>query len=65
MDLAILIELRRLNFQEIIKVGVPNVDSYTFEDYRKTGYEHTPLIKYCVSCENKNINSSADDKNFV
>lgn len=59
-----LMELRKLNFQKIIQVGVRDVGSYTFEDYRKNEYEHTPLKGYCVSCESKKINSSTEDDDY-
>jgi len=57
--------LRRLNFDGIMQVGVPDVESYTFDEYRKNGYEHKPLRGYCISCERKNINTSAEDESYV
>ena len=54
-------ELRRLNFQDLISVGVPDTTSYTYDEYRKNGYEHTPINGYCVSCEEKGCNKSKDD----
>ena len=57
-------ELRRLNFQDLISVGVPEIDSYTFEQYRKNGYEHTPINGYCVSCEQQGFNTSKEDDGY-
>ena len=57
-------ELRRLNFQDLISVGVPEIDSYTFERYREHGYEHTPINGYCVSCETQGCNTSAEDDGY-
>ena len=52
-------ELRKLNFNELISVGVPDVTSYTFDKYKKNGYEHTPINGYCTSCEEKGCSSAA------
>jgi len=57
-------QLRRLNFQDLISVGVADVDSYTFEQYRTNGYEHSPINGYCVSCEKKGIHTSSTDEGY-
>jgi len=57
-------ELRRLNFQELITLGVPDVDAYTFDQYRKNGYEHRPINGYCVSCEKQGLNISPEDERY-
>lgn len=57
-------ELRRLNFMDLISIGVPDIDSYTFADYRKNGYGHAPIKGYCISCEEKGINTSRDDEEY-
>ncbi len=57
-------ELRKLNFNELISVGVPDVTSYTFDEYKKNGYEHTPINGYCTSCEEKGCSSANDDDSY-
>lgn len=57
-------ELRKLNFKDLISVGLQDVTSYTFDDYRKNGYEHTPIDGYCISCEEQGCNVAADDDSF-
>jgi len=56
--------LRRLNFQDLITVEVPDVDSYTYEEYRKNEYEHRPISGYCVSCEEKGFNASNEGDDY-
>lgn len=34
-------ELRKLNFNNIIQVGFPDVGSYTFDAYRNNGFDHS------------------------
>ena len=57
-------ELRRLNFQELITIGVPDVDAYTFDQYRENGYEHRPINNYCVSCEKQGFNTAPEDESY-
>ena len=57
-------ELRRLNFRDLISIGVPDIDSYTFDEYRKNGYEHSPIDGYCIACEEKGYNVSKDDDDY-
>jgi hypothetical protein len=57
-------DLRKLNFNELISVGVPDVTSYTFDEYKKNGYEHTPINGYCTSCEEKGCNSANDEDSY-
>ena len=56
--------LKRLNFGELISVGVPNIDNYNFDDYRKNGYEHSPINGYCISCEEKGVNNANDNNEY-
>jgi len=56
--------LRRLNFQELITVGVPDVDFYTYEEYRKNNHEHPQITGYCVSCEEKGFNTSNEGDDY-
>ena len=57
-------KLRKLNFNKIIQVGFPDVESYTFDSYRENGFEHKPIEGYCVSCEEKQIHTSAEDQSY-
>lgn len=59
-----LTKLRELNFQELISLGTQNVGSYSHDQYRQNGNEHTPIIGYCTSCEDKGINTAQDDETF-
>ncbi|RMG40628.1 MAG: hypothetical protein D6732_03140 [Methanobacteriota archaeon] len=57
-------ELRQLNFDKLISVGVPDVSAYTYDEYRRNGYEHRPITGYCLSCEKKGCNIAKDDNTF-
>lgn len=57
-------QLRRLNFEDLISVGMPNVSEYTFEQYRRNGYEHTRIKGYCISCEEMGYNLATDDHTY-
>jgi len=57
-------DLRKLNFHELITVSVPNVGSYTFEEYRNRNYEHFPISGYCVSCEQQGWGKAVDDEAY-
>jgi hypothetical protein len=56
--------LRELNFQDLINVGVPNINSYTFDVYRKNNYQHKPINGYCIACEQNGFNLSTDDDSY-
>ena len=56
--------LRKLNFANLIHVGVPDLGHYTFDEYRKNGYEHTPITGYCTSCEEKGCSFAEDDGSY-
>lgn len=56
--------LRKLHFERLIQIGVPDVEHYTFDEYRRNGYEHTPIIGYCTSCEEKGCSTAKDDDSF-
>ena len=57
-------ELRQLNFDKLISVGVPDVTTYTYDEYRRNGYEHKPITGYCISCEKEGCNIAKDDSSF-
>ena len=57
-------ELRKLNFDRLISVGVPDVTTYSYDEYKNNSYEHKPLDGYCVSCEEKGCNISTDDDSY-
>lgn len=63
-SVPILHELRELNFSKLISVGVPNVTTYSYDEYRKNGKQHTPINGYCISCEERGCNSSKDDDSY-
>jgi hypothetical protein len=44
-------DLRRHNFEELITVGVPDVTTYTFDQYKQNDYEHPSINRYCITCE--------------
>ena len=56
--------LRILNFRDLISLGIQNVSSYSFEEYRKNGYEHAPINGYCLSCEEQGFNTAKGDINY-
>lgn len=56
--------LRKLNFDKLISIGVPDVTTYTYDEYKNNGYEHTSINGYCVSCEEKGCNISKDDDSY-
>lgn len=58
-----MIELRKLNFGKLISVGT-DPTAYSFDKYRRNGYEHRPINRYCVSCEEKGCNISTDDDSY-
>ena len=57
-------ELRRLNFNKLISIGIPDVTTYSYDEYRNNGCKHTPINGYCISCERKGCNSSQDDDSY-
>ena len=57
-------ELRKLNFNKLISVGVPDVVTYSYDEYKTNGYKHKPINGYCVSCEEKGCSSSTDDDSY-
>ncbi len=57
-------ELRKLNFNKLISVGVPDVATYSYDEYKTNGYKHKPINGYCVSCEEKGCSSSTDDDSY-
>ena len=56
--------LRQLNFSSLISIGNTDIESYTFDDYKNSGYEHKPIKGYCISCEEKGCNIAEDDNSF-
>ncbi len=56
-------DLRRLNFEELITVGVPDVARYTFDEYARNG-EHTSINRYCISCDEIGCHIAADDESY-
>lgn len=57
-------DLRKLNFDKLISLGVPDITTYTYDEYKNNGYEHTPINGYCISCEEKGCNISKDDDSY-
>ena len=63
-DETVMRDLRELNFDELISVGVPKVESYTFDEYKNNGYEHKPINGYCISCEEKGCHTAKKDDSY-
>lgn len=57
-------EIRKLNFSKLISVGIPDVTTYSYDEYRSNGCKHTPIKGYCISCEEQGCNSSKDDDSY-
>ena len=57
-------EIRKLNFEKLISVGVPDVTTYSFDGYKNNGYKHPSINGYCISCEVKGCNHSKDDPSY-
>lgn len=57
-------ELRRLNFNKLISIDIPDVTTYSYDEYRNNGCKHTPINGYCISCEEQGCNSSKDDDSY-
>ncbi len=57
-------QLRQLNFDKLISVSAQDVGAYTYDDYRRNGYEHKPITGYCISCEKKGYSIAKDDDSF-
>jgi len=57
-------DLRKLNFERLISVGVSDVTNYTYDKYKENSYEHPRIKGYCVSCEEKGCNLSKDDDSY-
>jgi len=56
--------IRKLNFERLIHIGVPDVKHYTFEEYRRNSHTHRPISGYCTSCEENGCSFSKDDDSF-
>jgi len=56
--------LRKLNFEKLISIDFPDPSSYSFDDYRKNGFEHQRISGYCISCEHQGCNLAKDDESF-
>jgi len=57
-------KLRKLNFENLISVGVSDVTTYSFDEYKNNGYKHPCINGYCVSCEEKGCNHAKDDPSY-
>ena len=57
-------DLRKLNFTDLISVGVPDAKSYTYNEYKNNNYEHKPITGYCISCEEKGCHTAKDDDSY-
>ena len=57
-------ELRKLNFNKLISVGVPDVTTYSYDEYKDNGYKHKPINGYCVSCEKKGCNHAKNGDTY-
>ena len=41
-------DLRELNFSKLISVGVADVTTYSYDEYRTNGFKHVPINGYCM-----------------
>lgn len=57
-------KLARLNFSELIHIDNAEIESYTFDCYKKNGYKHEGITGYCISCEKNNCNVSPKNTSF-
>ncbi len=57
-------KLRVLNFEKLITLGVPDISSYTYDDYRNNGHEHRPITGYCISCEKQGCHIAKGDPSY-
>ena len=56
--------LRKLNFDKLISVNVPDVTAYSYNEYKANGGEHKSINGYCTSCEQKACSNSKDDDSY-
>ena len=54
-------ELRKLNFNKLITIGVPDITGYSYDEYKANGFKHKSITGYCVSCEEKGCSTASDD----
>jgi hypothetical protein len=57
-------ELKKLNFSELLKIDHPNIEQYSFDDYKKNGNRHLKITKMCTLCEKEGVNICTSDKNY-
>ena len=58
------IQLRKLNFADIIHIDYPNIEDYDFDCYINAQNRHHPIKGFCVSCEKQNCNTSPNEPDF-
>lgn len=57
-------DLRKLNFEELIRLEHPNISEYSFKEYRALGFHHPKCLGYCVSCEEQGFGTAPDNPEF-
>lgn len=57
-------QLRKLNFQQLISVGVGNVSTYSFCDYKANNKMHSPITGYCTCCEENGCSHAENDNTY-
>ena len=56
--------LRILNFQELIRLDVPDARSYGFAGYAARGMRHPAALAYCTACEDEDGTCASDGLQF-
>jgi len=56
--------LREVNFRQILDLNVQDPARYTLEAYHANGNCHPEVRAYCVSCEEKGLNTAWDSEDF-
>lgn len=54
--------LRELNFRDLIKLDVDDVNQYEYKDYAANNNHHKPIIGYCTKCEEMGISTCNDEE---
>ena len=57
-------ELRKLNFDKILRLGIANIDQYDFPVYQSNKNEHMSLNGFCIECNKENCHLAPNDPGF-
>ena len=56
--------LKELNYSQLIKYNLEDVNSYSFDDYIDNGSVHPGASDYCTSCDELGFSVSPSDQSF-